>query len=152
VLVVVLAALVVSYASSLRAFVDQRHELAALHAESRTRQARLDDLARQIDRWQDPAYVEAQARSRFGYVMPGEVSYVVIDGNGASTTPTARTRASTPGPPWWSTLWGSVAQVDRTDGALPGRPAPATTPSPSVTPSPTPTPEKTLRPNPSTDR
>jgi hypothetical protein len=32
-----------------------------------------------LKRWDDPAYVRAQARNRLYYVMPGEISFLVMD-------------------------------------------------------------------------
>jgi len=33
-------------------------------------------------RWEDPVYIRSQARDRLYYVMPGEVSYLVMDATG----------------------------------------------------------------------
>ena len=79
ILALVLAALIVSYASSLRAWSEQQARLADLRTEASDRSRRVADLEKELDRWRDPAYVEAQARQRFGWVMPGEVGYVVVD-------------------------------------------------------------------------
>jgi hypothetical protein len=106
----VLAALIISYASSLRAWSEQRSELAELRAEEAQRRERVEELERELRRWRDPAYVEAQARDRFGWVMPGEVGYVVV-GPGETTPPTASgaPRARSPEPrAWWRDLWHSV--------------------------------------------
>ena len=82
ILVLVLAVLTVSYASSLRAYLQQRAHIGDLKAQIAEREAEHRRLEREKQRWQDPAYVEAQARERFGYVMPGETSYVVLDEDG----------------------------------------------------------------------
>jgi hypothetical protein len=39
-----------------------------------------------VDRWSDPAYIEAQARDRLVYVFPGDFTYLVIDDVDGSTT------------------------------------------------------------------
>lgn len=124
-LLLVLAALVVSYASSLRAWADQRSRIAALEAEAAERQKAVAELDTELRRWQDPAYVQAQARKRFGWVMPGETGYVVVGGDDAldeaggrrSTPSTSKPREE---PAWWSTLWGSVEYA----GDPPPKPAP----------------------------
>ncbi len=82
VLVVVLAVLVVSYASSMRAYLQQRAHINDLHARIDSSQRDIKALEREKRRWQDDAYVETQARERFGWVMPGETGYQVIDRNG----------------------------------------------------------------------
>ena len=42
-------------------------------------------------RWEDPVYVRAQARDRLYYVMPGEVSYLVMDASGVDMSDTSGT-------------------------------------------------------------
>lgn len=42
-------------------------------------------------RWDDPVYIRAQARDRLYYVMPGEVSYLVMDADGINTSDTSGT-------------------------------------------------------------
>ena len=76
------AVLTVSYASSLRAYLQQRSHIADLKAQISERSASIDDLEREKRRWHDPAFVQAQARERFGYLMPGQTSYVVLGEDG----------------------------------------------------------------------
>ena len=108
------AVLVVSYASSLKAYLQQRHDMETLQTEIAQRQASIDELQTQKKRWQDPAYVEQQARARFGYVMPGEVSYVALDANGNRIQPESElgtpssVGASKKPTAWWDDAWGSV--------------------------------------------
>jgi len=113
VLVLVLAVLTVSYASSLRAYLQQRGHINDLKASIAEREAAIDDLEDEKQRWEDPAYVEMQARERLGYVMPGEKTYLVLDENGEPLEPAAALQdpttvlASTPSP-WWDDGWASV--------------------------------------------
>lgn len=113
VLVLVLAVLTVSYASSLKAYFQQRSHLEDLHAQIASSQADIAQLESQKARWQDPAYAKQQARDRFGYLMPGETSYVVLgaDGKpwhaGARLSDPATARARTP-TAWWTSEWRSV--------------------------------------------
>ena len=37
-------------------------------------------------RWDDPVYVRSQARQRLYYVLPGEVSYLVMDAGSVNTS------------------------------------------------------------------
>ncbi|MQW75867.1 septum formation initiator family protein [Nocardioides sp. dk4132] len=113
VLVLVLAVLAVSYASSLRAYLDQRSHLQDLQAKIAERQAAIDDLERERRRWEDPAYVEREARERLGYVKPGVIPYIVLDENGEPVEPQStlgdpdRSAPQTP-EAWWTGAWGSV--------------------------------------------
>ncbi|MDI6909148.1 septum formation initiator family protein [Nocardioides sp.] len=112
ILVLVLAVLTVSYASSLRAYLQQRDQIGDLKSQIALRQASIEDLEREKGRWEDPAYVRQQARE-LNFVMPGETSYVVLDENGdplESDTSLTDPATVAPKPPraWWSTAWESV--------------------------------------------
>lgn len=78
VLLLIVAALIV-LAPSLKVLVEQQNEIAALERRVADQQAVVDGLQRDIDRWQDPAYIEAQARDRLLYVYPGDITYLVVD-------------------------------------------------------------------------
>jgi cell division protein FtsB len=66
-------------APQLKILVEQRQQIADLQAIAAQRTAELTELQKQRARWDDPAYVRAQARDRLYYVMPGEVSYLVLN-------------------------------------------------------------------------
>ena len=105
-LAVVVCALALTVAVPLRNYVAQRQELAAV---SEQQQALADEVARltqEQSRLADPAEVAAQARSRLGYVMPGEVPYVVELPPGAISGPAPDPHA---GVPWYRSLWHEVA-------------------------------------------
>jgi cell division protein FtsB len=87
-------AVVLLLAYPLREYASQRGEINALRAQSAAASRQVAALAEQQRRWQDPAYVKAQARERLHYVMPGETPYVILRGGPApSTTPTAHSSA-----------------------------------------------------------
>ncbi len=114
VLVLVVAVLVVSYASSMRAYLRQQHHINALQTNIHHAKSRIAALQRENERWQDPHFVEARARARFGWVMPGEIGFQVIGKNGklldnpdslpSDAKPGARTQQAT----WYQSAWGSV--------------------------------------------
>jgi len=108
----VLLVLVISYASSLRAWLQQRGDLAAARADIAQTQAEVEALEQERLRWEDPAYVQQQARARFGWVLPGEVGYRVIDSDGttlgAPAAPSAPTEAATEPAEWYASVWGSI--------------------------------------------
>lgn len=111
----VLLLLMASYTSSLHAWWQQRGEIQATKAEIATREAAIEELTDTEARWDDTAFVRAQARERFGWVMPGEVGYRVIgaDGTVKGETPTL---ADPPDPAqrqWYETLWGSTQEAGR---------------------------------------
>lgn len=112
VLVLVVAVLAVSYASSARAYLQQRGELDALRADIAEKEASISDLEREMRRWEDPAYVTQEARE-LGYVMPGETSYVVLDEDGEPLEPAAELGdpdevGPAVEPAFWEDAWASV--------------------------------------------
>ncbi len=123
ILVLVLAVLTVSYASSLRAYLQQRDQIGDLKSQIALRQASIDDLQREKRRLEDPAYVRQQARE-LNFVMPGETSYVVLDEHGnplqsdTSLTDPA-TVAQKPPRAWWSSAWESVRMAGDPPAAEP---------------------------------
>lgn len=78
VLLLIVGALIV-LAPSLRILVEQQQEIAALEQRVEQQQAVVDELQTDIDRWKDPAYIEAQARDRLLYVYPGDITYLIVD-------------------------------------------------------------------------
>jgi hypothetical protein len=115
VLVLVLA---VSYFNSLRVYFDQEREIEVARTEVTQRTQAISDLEDELQRWQDPAYVKAQARSRLGWVMPGEVGYRVIGSDGLPIDTNVQIEQSGSVPPgeepptWYESLWGSVETAD----------------------------------------
>ncbi|GAA2142961.1 hypothetical protein GCM10009844_14760 [Nocardioides koreensis] len=113
ILVLVLSVLAISYASSMRAYFQQRTHIEDLKTQIAQREANIDELEREKRRWHDPAYVQAQARERFGYLMPGETSYVVLGMDGkpleSQSTLTDPSTVNQHRPTaWWTTEWRSV--------------------------------------------
>ena len=112
VLVLVLAVLAVSYASSLRAYLQQRGEIEEYQRTIAERRVDIAELEREKRRWEDPNFVRAQARERLGYVMPGETPFVVLqDGEpleAESELTDPDSVAAEPPTAWWDTAWESV--------------------------------------------
>ena len=90
----VLAALVVTLAIPLRAWMSQQAEIAALEADVAQSRERVESLRAELEDWEDPAFVIAQARSRLHFVFPGEVGYVVL---GEDDRPIGRHQRPLPG-------------------------------------------------------
>jgi hypothetical protein len=127
VLVLVLGVLLVSYASSLRAYVEQRRHVAALESSIASSRTDIEELKREKQRWHDPAYVVAQARARFAYGFPGETGYLVLDANGKpldhqdSLSDHAGGRRADP--QWWQTTLTSVDTAGNPPVEPKGQPA-----------------------------
>jgi cell division protein FtsB len=118
-LVVVVLVLTISYATSLRIYFSQAHEIASTKAQIAQSQAAIDDLQGQLARWNDPAYVTAQARERLGWLVPGETGYTVVGadgkplGGGLTLDASTTTDPEQAQPMWWDRMWGSVAAADK---------------------------------------
>jgi cell division protein FtsB len=130
VLVLVLGLLMVSYASSMRAFLDQRHHVAALRSSIASSQAEVDRLSREKKRFADPAYVQMTAHQRFGWVMPGEIGFRVLDDDGkplgrTDPLPDPGSVTTATRPLWWQSAWGSVVRAGKppVDASTAPRPA-----------------------------
>lgn len=115
ILLAVVVLLMASYASSLHAWWQQRVEIETKRAEIVRLQDDIDEIDREFTRWEDPAYVEQQARERFGWVMPGEVGYKVIgiDGEVKGASPELSAPEPAREPTWYQKLWGSVEEAGK---------------------------------------
>lgn len=51
----------------------------------------LENITEEKKRWDDPVYIRAQARDRLFYVVPGEISYLVLDADGLNLSDTSGT-------------------------------------------------------------
>ncbi|HEY6748492.1 MAG TPA: septum formation initiator family protein [Mycobacteriales bacterium] len=114
VLGLVVCALVLSLAYPAKEFLAQRGEIGRLQDQQRQAQARVSALEEHKRRLEDPAYVQAQARARLQYVLPGETIYVVVppagsaaDGGTEPEAPEVTDEGS-----WYGRLWGTVRTAD----------------------------------------
>jgi len=86
VMLFVLVLAIVVLAPSLRTLVEQQNQIAELRQAVEDRKSQVNELEGDIARWDDPAYIEAQARDRLVYVYPGDYTYLVIDDGQTITT------------------------------------------------------------------
>jgi cell division protein FtsB len=111
VLAVIVCALVLALTYPIRAYVGQRANIRSLEQQRTDAQRRVDALEAERAHWDNPAFVEAQARARLRYVKPGEKSLVVIgpqpSAPAASAAP-AGPREAAPNDPWYQRLWSTV--------------------------------------------
>jgi cell division protein FtsB len=76
---------VVVLAPSLRTFISQQEQISEKEKSVASEKADVSDKRKDVARWSDPAYIEAQARDRLLYVYPGEESYLVMGDGGSSS-------------------------------------------------------------------
>jgi hypothetical protein len=114
----VLVVLVLLLAPYVRPWVNQRSQIAEGDERMRRLKQQVAELAAERRRWDDPAYVRAQARERLHFVMPGETGYVVLDDprsdlappdprSATAVLPVAGSEADTSNS-WYAKVWSSV--------------------------------------------
>jgi len=113
ILALVLSTLVLAYAYPVRTYLTQQAQIERLTESQREQVKRIAALEEELDKWQDPEYVRAQARSRLYYIRKDEVPYVVVDLGpdpaGADRDPQRDSQDNA----WHQRMWGSIAAADR---------------------------------------
>ncbi|GAT00537.1 FtsB family cell division protein [Mycolicibacterium fortuitum] len=152
ILAAVVCVLTLTIAGPVRTYFAQRTEMKQLKASEEQLRAQIADLEQQKVKLADPQYIQAQARERLGFVMPGDTPYqvqlppgaVVSDEPGELVPPGS---AAPAGQPWYTSLWHTIA--DEPHGVSPtigGPPAPGG-PAPGGPPVPPPPPAEPRGPN-----
>ncbi len=109
ILALVAGLLLLTLAVPVRSWFAQRAEIAGLRADVEAARERVAALEVQKERWDDPAFVAAEARRRLHFVLPGEIGFVTL---GSEESILADSAESTPDAPWYSTMWGALQQAD----------------------------------------
>ena len=68
-----------------------RQQVAQAQADVAKARNDVKNMQSEVKRWEDPVYIRSQARDRLYYVMPGEVSYLVMDADGVDLSDTSGT-------------------------------------------------------------
>ena len=107
----VVCALALSIAVPLRTYFSQRDDLQAQLAQQEQLREQEAQLEQQRAQLTDPAQIEAEARNRLRYVMPGETPYVVqLPGDGSSTGTGHADQQNSSNSVWYQRLWQSINQ------------------------------------------
>lgn len=114
VMAIVVCALAFTIAVPLRTYLSQRADVAeeeARQAELRQEVSRLEERKAELS---DPAQVEAEARRRLRYVMPGETPYMVQlpEDKAASERPEENQGSARSGGAWYEQLWNGVTESE----------------------------------------
>ncbi len=109
--------LVVILASPFQTYLNRRASVASSERQQQQLNAHLSQLRHEADQWQDPAFVQRQARIRLQYIRPGDTLYTVLDARGQPLEPpasatTEKVARAGHRPSWNSTLWTSVHDTD----------------------------------------
>ena len=95
IMLVIIVLFVVILAPSLRTLIQQQQQIAPQQNEVDEQKSDVALKKKDVARWNDPAYIEAQARDRLLYVYPGEYSYLVMGDDSASGRRRATTESGT---------------------------------------------------------
>lgn len=109
-LALVVCALALSVAVPLHTYLSQQDDLRAQQQQQAALRAQQSELERRQAQLADPAEVQAEARTRLHFVMPGETPYEVQLPAGAPS-PGQTGTGQHPGAPatsWYQTLWNSI--------------------------------------------
>jgi len=78
-------------APSIQIWYEQQRQIADYRALVVKAQEDLEGMQQERLRWDDEVYIRAQARDRLYFVMPGEVSFLVMDAEGIDLSDTSGT-------------------------------------------------------------
>ncbi|MGP3971801.1 FtsB family cell division protein [Streptomyces sp. 6N223] len=124
-LALVVCGLIVALAYPLRQYIAQRADIAEQRGEADAARERVEELRDIKARWEDPAFVERQAREHLQYVRPGEIGYLLPEGpyardsgqGGDNDLETRRLQDSEAAEdrPWYDNFWDGIDQADQQD-------------------------------------
>jgi len=89
ILVIILGAYLIS--PDVQSYLNQRREIVEMEQSIQNAKDAVVDMQAERDRWEDPVYIRSQDRDRLYYVLPGEVSYLVMDSEGLDFSDTSNT-------------------------------------------------------------
>jgi cell division protein FtsB len=128
---------VIVLAPSLKLLIQQRAEIADLQKSVAAQKHAVSNLKGEVARWDDPAYIEAQARNRLLFVFPGEYSFLVIPESGAgvgtSAAPISK-HIQTTQIDWVQSLTSSILKSGLSSQTKTQLESPNTIPAPISTP------------------
>jgi cell division protein FtsB len=72
-------------------YIVMQTQINQLQAKLDAAKENLENITEEKKRWDDPVFIRAQARDRLFYVVPGEISYLVLDADGLNLSDTTGT-------------------------------------------------------------
>ncbi|WP_207843347.1 FtsB family cell division protein [Williamsia soli] len=109
VLAAVLSLLALTLAVPMRTYFSQQTEFDELRSSNAQLQAEVRDYEEKVAEQNDPAYIEAQARERLQFVMPGEKPLLMQYPVPPPKSDEERKAEKQAANPWYTNLWDSVS-------------------------------------------
>lgn len=109
----VLVLAVIVLAPSLQSYAAQQQQIADLRARVQEAKDTVDNARAQRERWNDRTYVITQARERLSYVLPGDISFLVINDlpdstSGTDTAPVSKQIQEDDRVDWMRSMFASI--------------------------------------------
>lgn len=112
----VLFVVAITLAPPLQRYFAQRAQINALRVQLHDSQATLDAATNELAKWNDPAYVASQARTRLHYIFPGEHQYIVlgatVEANSANKSAGVISTDIPSGLPWYAKVISSITSTN----------------------------------------
>lgn len=108
----------IQLASTFHTYALNLAELNSLRSQEAALSAQKAELENNIARWEDKAYITAQARERLGFVFPGERSVRVLhpEAVGGEDSTTAKDQkadsSNSANLPWYKEIMASISKAD----------------------------------------
>ena len=112
VLAVVICAIALSLAYPVREYIAERRQIDQLAALNTQLAGQITRLRAERRAYSSPAYIEQQARDQLHMCFPAQKCYIVI----YPSHPRGKSAQGQSGTPWYSALWKSVKEADRSAG------------------------------------
>lgn len=110
ILIAVMLTVLIAIAVPLRNYYEGRSEIARAQASIEALEARKHDLETDIARYEDPAYVEQEARRRLGVLKEGEQAWRIIDPR-MTQNPAITSEEAPDNRQWHEFLWDSLREL-----------------------------------------
>ena len=125
ILIALVIAVLIAIAVPLRNYYEGRAEIARAQSSIEQLERRKAELEEDIAKYEDPAYVEQEARRRLGVMAEGESAWRIIDPR-MSHSPSITTDEVPDERSWSEVMWDSLRELPE-----PEKPAPAPVPADS---------------------
>lgn len=93
----------------IRTYLSQRSEMSRLQAQNVELSKEIADYQRKVTEQNDPAWIEAQARERLQYAMPGEKTVVLTYPSREKQKAEEKKAREYAANPWYQNLWDSLS-------------------------------------------
>lgn len=114
VLAIVVCALALTVAVPLRTYLSQRTEVNEQVRRAQELRTQVAQLRKRESELSDPEQIQAEARERLRYVMPGETPYIVqLPGDDGRASARQPERSAAPVESWYGKLWNQLSEGSR---------------------------------------